>query len=178
MSAWSAFLMPFLPCVSYGYPSSCPRARCTPNKSVPTLRYTRKHGPIYITWTRELYIYIYTSHACRHLPSAVPWISEDRLLEELLLREPASSSSTKLDEAMFGIQNTSLDVFWELFTQFDQSCLWLVESKESCPVDEEERTRKKNINWWQCWYFTRFGGNWPICWLVGCAALSLGPRLI
>ena len=30
---------------------------CTPNKSVPTLRYTR-----------------------RHLPSAVPWISEDRLL--------------------------------------------------------------------------------------------------
>ena len=23
---------------------------------------------------------IYTAHACRHLPSAVPWISEDRLL--------------------------------------------------------------------------------------------------
>ena len=23
---------------------------------------------------------IYTGHACRHLPSAVPWISEDRLL--------------------------------------------------------------------------------------------------
>ena len=38
-------------------PSSSPRARCTPNKSVPTLRYTR-----------------------RLLPSAVPWISEDRLL--------------------------------------------------------------------------------------------------
>ena len=30
------------------YPSSCPRAHCTPNKSVPTLRYTRRHGPIYI----------------------------------------------------------------------------------------------------------------------------------
>ena len=55
--------MPFLPFV-YGYPSSCPRAHCTPNKSVPTLRYTRKHN---------------TNHACRHLPSAVPWISEDRL---------------------------------------------------------------------------------------------------
>ena len=41
-----AFLMPFLPFV-YGYPSSCPRAQCTPNKSVPTLRYTRRHGPIY-----------------------------------------------------------------------------------------------------------------------------------
>ena len=52
----------------YGYPSSCPRAQCTPNKSVTTLRYTRRHGPVY------------TVHACRHLPSAVPWISEDRLL--------------------------------------------------------------------------------------------------
>ena len=29
----------------YGYPSSCPRAHCTPNKSAPTLRYTRRHGP-------------------------------------------------------------------------------------------------------------------------------------
>ena len=57
--AFSAFV--------YGYPSSCPRAHCTPYKSVPTLRYTRRHGPIY------------TGHACRHLPSAVPWISEDHL---------------------------------------------------------------------------------------------------
>ena len=32
----------------YGYPSSCPRAHCTPNKSVPTLRYTCRHGPVYI----------------------------------------------------------------------------------------------------------------------------------
>ena len=58
--AFSAFV--------YGDPSSCPRAHCTPNKSVPTLRYTRRHGPVY------------TGHACRHLLSAVPWISEDRLL--------------------------------------------------------------------------------------------------
>ena len=58
--AFSAFV--------YGYPSSCPHAHCTPNKSVPTLRYTRRPGPVY------------TGHACRHLPSAVPWISEDRLL--------------------------------------------------------------------------------------------------
>ena len=41
-----AFLMPFLPFV-YGYPSSSPRAHCTPNKSVPTLRYTHRHGHIY-----------------------------------------------------------------------------------------------------------------------------------
>ena len=58
--AFSAFV--------YGYPSSCPCAHCTPNKSVTTLRYTRRPGPVY------------TGHACRHLPSAVPWISEDRLL--------------------------------------------------------------------------------------------------
>ena len=45
MNAWSVFLMLFLPFV-YGYPSSCPRAHCTPNKSVPILRYTRRHGPI------------------------------------------------------------------------------------------------------------------------------------
>ena len=60
--AFSAFV--------YGYPSSCPRAHCTPNKSVPTLRYTRRHGPVY------------TGHACRHLLSSVPWISEDRLLKK------------------------------------------------------------------------------------------------
>ena len=53
----------------YGYPSSCPRAHCTPNKSMPTLRYTRRPGPVH------------TGHACRHLPSAVSWISEDRLLD-------------------------------------------------------------------------------------------------
>ena len=38
--AFSAFV--------YGYPSSCPLAHCTPNKSVTTLRYTRRPGPIYI----------------------------------------------------------------------------------------------------------------------------------
>ena len=38
--AFSAFV--------YGYPSSCPRAHCTPNKSVTTLRYTRRLGPVYI----------------------------------------------------------------------------------------------------------------------------------
>ena len=38
--AFSAFV--------YGYPSSCPRAHCIPNKSVTTLRYTRRHGPVYI----------------------------------------------------------------------------------------------------------------------------------
>ena len=64
--AFSAFV--------YGYPSSCPRTHCTPNKSVPTLHYTRRPGPVYI----------YTGHACRHLPSSVPWISEDHLFASSL----------------------------------------------------------------------------------------------
>ena len=38
--------MPFLPFV-YGYPSSSPRAHYILNKSVPTLRYTRRHGSTY-----------------------------------------------------------------------------------------------------------------------------------
>ena len=37
---------------------------------MPTLRYTRRHEPIYIQL-----------HAHRHLPSAVPWISKDRLFQ-------------------------------------------------------------------------------------------------
>ena len=37
--AFSAFV--------YGYPSSSSRAQCTPNKSVPTLRYTRRPGLVY-----------------------------------------------------------------------------------------------------------------------------------
>ena len=37
-----------MPSFVYGYPSSCPRAHCTPNKSAPTLRYTRRPGPVYI----------------------------------------------------------------------------------------------------------------------------------
>ena len=71
--AFSAFV--------YGYPSSCPRAQCTPNKSGPTLRNTRRHGPVY------------TGHACRHLPSAVPWISEDRLLTPLCVDSPTNKQS-------------------------------------------------------------------------------------
>ena len=38
-----------------------------PPTKAPTLRYTSRPG------------LIYTGHAFRHLPNAVPWISEDRL---------------------------------------------------------------------------------------------------
>ena len=71
MSAWSAFLMPFLPFV-YGYPSSSPRAHCIPTKACLLCA-----TPAYM----DLYIYIHV-HARQLLPSAVPWISEDRLLSK------------------------------------------------------------------------------------------------
>ena len=51
-----------------------PTCSLYPNKRVPyTLRYTRRHGHIYIE-----------VHARRHFPSAVPWISEDRLFNLVL----------------------------------------------------------------------------------------------
>ena len=52
------------------------------------------------------------------------------------------------------------------------------------PIGWEQRPlscgwgRRKNKNGWQCWCFTRFGGNWPICQLVGGRALPLGPSMI
>ena len=38
--------------------------------------------------------------------------------------------------------------------------------------------RNKNKNGWQCWYFTGFKGNWPICRLVEGTARSPGPKMI
>ena len=35
------------------------------------------------------------------------------LLDELLLRDPASGSLRKYDEAMFGVQKASLDMLWD-----------------------------------------------------------------
>ena len=60
--------MPFLPLFT-GIRHLAHVLTIPPTKSVTTLRYTRRHGPVY------------TSHACKDLPSAVPWISEDRLLK-------------------------------------------------------------------------------------------------
>ena len=54
--------MPFLPFI-YGYPSFSPHAHCTPNKSVPTLRYTRRHGPP---------IYVYTGPCPKALTECSP----------------------------------------------------------------------------------------------------------
>ena len=91
--------MPFLPFV-YGYPSSCPRAHCTQKRAYSALHVRSLCfclmssdaksilGTVYkvsLFWIyhcatpagMDLYIQV---HAWRLLPSAVPWISEDRLL--------------------------------------------------------------------------------------------------
>ena len=70
VSAWSTFLMPFLPFV-YGYPSS-PHVLTVPPTKACLLCATPAD--------MDLYIQVY---ACRHLLSAVPWISEDRLLSQI-----------------------------------------------------------------------------------------------
>ena len=87
----------FMPFV-YGYTSSSPRAHCTPNKSA--------------TLPAGTYNYIQV-HARRLLTSAVPWISDDRL-GELLLRETSSGYSSNCDEAMFGVQKASHNMFWNI----------------------------------------------------------------
>ena len=39
---------------------------------------------------------------------------------------------------MFEVQKASLIMFWGYSPKFGEPCLWLVESKESSPEDEEE----------------------------------------
>ena len=108
--AFSAFV--------YGYPSSCPHAQCTPNKSVTTLRYTCRHGPAY------------TGHACRHLPSAVPRISEDRLLHHCIFHQVEQCPSRMLGlEAVFYKHQASKEMAPHSWQQADLQC----SQKEMCP---------------------------------------------
>ena len=85
--------MPFLPFV-YGYPSSCPR---TQQKPPPTKAWLLCATPAGMD--------LYTGHACRHLSSAVPWISEDRLLDFWLGGARASRTLCKADVTATGWLN-------------------------------------------------------------------------
>ena len=106
----------------YGYPPSCPRAHCTPNKSVTTLRYTRRHGPV--------------GHACRHLPSAVPWISEDRLLANICFVN-TFRVFVELRRSYIRGPKSFVQHVLGIFAQFGEPCLRLLGAKSS-PVDEEK----------------------------------------
>ena len=56
-----------------------------PTKALLLCATTRRHGPVY------------TGHACRNLPSAVPWISEDRLLSAKSVNPISSTRRTKYE---------------------------------------------------------------------------------
>ena len=56
---------------------------------------------------------------------------------ELFLREPSSGYSSNCNEATFGVQNASLNMFWEYSpSSTNIASDWL--RAESSPVDEEE----------------------------------------
>ena len=80
-----------------------------------------------------------------------------------MLREYSSGYSSNCDEAIFGVQKTSLNIFCEYSPcSTNLASDWL--KAESSPVDEEEKLEKLNkkddgiTN-----YFTRFGGNLFSC---------------
>ena len=153
--------MPFI----YWYPSSSPRAHCTPNKSVPTLRYTRRHGPIYI------YIQI---HARRLLPSAFPGFPKIVYWTNFCFANIVRSIRPTATKLYSGSQKLRLTCSGNI--RPIRRTLPLIGWEQSSPVNEEEIKIKMDDG--VARYFTRFRGNWPICWLVGGAALFLGPRMM
>ena len=79
---------------------------------------------------------------------------------ELLLREYSSGYSSNCDEAIFGVQKVSLNMFLE----YSPSSTKLVSDwlrAESSPVDEEEIKIKMDDG--VARYFTRFGDFLFIC---------------
>ena len=71
------------------------------------------------------------------------------------------------EKAVFGVQNTSLDMFWELLVEIDEPCVWLVEI--------QELSYGRGNNWDSNTLAPCFRGNGLICGLVGGAALSVRP---
>ena len=72
---------------------------------MPTLRYTCRPGPVY------------TGQACRHLRSAVPWISEDCLLKgdmKVVLLDGSMLRFLKTSPCMVGGKESK---FWVLLLQ-------------------------------------------------------------
>ena len=124
--AFSAFV--------YGYPSSCPRAHCTPNKSMPTLRCTCRHGPVYTV---------------RHLLSAVPWISEDRLLcrRDILVHFVFSRIAPLSNSSDVGSVNMLLRGI-----DFMRRISWVVEWLFICLFEK--------FNWWRSFVMAEIGCVW------------------
>ena len=94
------------------------------------------------------------------------------LIGRTFLREPSWKYSSK-PKVFVGVQKASLNMFWEHspystniasdWLRADLSCGW---RKIKIKVDDGVAR-----------FFTRFGGNLFICWLVGGVALSRRPRM-
>ena len=71
-----------------------------------------------------------------------------------MLREPSLGYSSNYDEAMFGIQKASFNVFWKYSPTVSANLAsdWL--KAENSTVDEDER---KTMDDEVARYFTRFG---------------------
>ena len=77
---------------------------------------------------------------------------------EHLLRECISSYSSTCDEAIFGVQKASLNMFWEHSpSSVNIASDWL--RAKSSHVDEEEIKMDDVV----ARFFTRFGGIFFIC---------------
>ena len=86
-----------------------------------------------------------------------------------LLREPSWEYSSNCDEAIFGVEKASLNMFWEHSrSSTNIASDWL--RAESSPVDEEEIKLKMD----DCVarYFTRFRGIFKF-YLLSCERRSL-----
>ena len=93
------------------------------------------------------------------------------------LREPSWKHSSNCDEVIIIRDPKSFaQHVLGTFALFDEHCLCRIGWEQSSPVDEGEiKTIKMDDG--VARFFTRFGGNLFIYWLVGGAALSRGPRM-
>ena len=88
---FDAFFLPFV----YGYPSSCPHAHCTPNKSVPSLHNTHRHGPIY------------TGPCPKALTKCSPLDSEDCLLSHCV-KKSVNLKGLKVQKQVVGLKKLKM----------------------------------------------------------------------
>ena len=92
------------------------------------------------------------------------------LIGRTFLREPSWKYSSKLYSGSRKLRSTCSGNFRHI-----RRSLLLNGWEQSSPVDEEKIKIKMDDG--VARFFTRFGGNLFICWLVGGAALSRRPRM-
>ena len=91
------------------------------------------------------------------------------LIGPTFLHEPSWKYSSKLYSGPKSFAQHVLGTFALLADH----CLWLAESRALLWMKKKQIKMDDRV----ARFYTRFGGNLFICWLVGGAALSLGPRM-